>query len=735
VAGVRALRPAALALLVAYLLAHLAFLPRTLEDLDSINFALGVREFDVARHQPHPPGYPVFIALAKLTTSAFRVVGIGAAAPRGLAVWSAIAGAAALPMIFLFFRSLERRDRLAWWATIVTAAAPLYWFTALRPLSDMTGGACASAAQALMLQRRPRALVVGALLAGVGIGIRSQTAVLTLPLLAFVLLTGKTLPLRTRLAALGVSAAGIVAWSLPLLLASGGPAAYLQALGAQAGEDIGGVVMLWTHRTPRVAASALANSFVWPWDWWPGIGMCVLAAAGALRIAWRAPRAIVLILVAFAPYAIFHVLFHETQTVRYALPLVPVVAYAAIAALETRRPMPMAIAACLIAVVSLGLAIPASRIYARDGAPVFRVFDDMAATAHGGEPVDTIAMHAGARRAAEWAAPILPARVAKAPHGREWLTLVALWLAKPSANVWFVADPTRTDLALFDGRARRIARQYRWGFVEPPFVGGARPGPIDWYHMQPPGWMLDRGWSVTAEVGGVTSIDHLGPHVAPAIAWARSRADETLLVIGGRHLGAPGSAPTPLAVTVNGSPLGSWSLPRGFFVRQMTLPPGAIASGSSYVPIELAASAEPRAPVSLEQFDLQGPGVPMFAYDEGWHEPEYNRSLGFAWRWMSERSNLWVRPIGRPVTVTLHGESPMRYYDAPPHVRVLIGTREVAAFDPSSDFDESFELPADLLAQAHGRVTLESSRFFVPGGVSGGDQRHLALRIFGVSVD
>ena len=170
-------------------------------------------------------------------------------------------------------------------------------------------------------------------------------------------------------------------------------------------------------------------------------------------------------------------------------------------------------------------------------------------------------------------------------------------------------------------------------------------------------------------------------------------------------------------------------------MREMTLPAGTLASGSSYVPIELTALVEPKAPVSLEQFDLQGPGVPLFAYDQGWYEPEYNRSLGFAWRRTSERSSLWVRPIGRSVKVTIHGESPMRYYDAPPHVRVLIGNREIAAFDPSSDFDESIDVPADLLAEANGRVTLESSRFFVPGGASGGDQRHLALRIFSVSVD
>jgi len=122
----------------------------------------------------------------------------------------------------------------------------------------------------------------------------------------------------------------------------------------------------------------------------------------------------------------------------------------------------------------------------------------------------------------------------------------------------------------------------------------------------------------------------------------------------------------------------------------------------------------------------------MLAFDEGWQEPEYNPAIG-SWRWMSERADLWVRPIGRPVTLRMLGESPRRYFDAPPHVRISIGDREIAAFDPATDFDRSISLPADLLERAAGRVRLESSRFFVPG--RGGDQRHLALRIYSVTVD
>jgi hypothetical protein len=741
-------RSAAVTLLLIFLAAHLALLPRTLEDLDSINFALGVRQFDVARHQPHPPGYPVFIAMSRASTAALRAIGVTAAAPRGLAIWSALAGAAALPALLLFFRSLERRERLAWWATIVIAAAPLYWSTAQRPLSDMTGFALATFAQALALVvlssdettqehglrwlTPARALLLASFLGGLALGVRVQTGVLTIPLLLLALLTRRSsISSTVRLTAAAAGLIGVIAWAVPLLVVSGGPAAYLQALGAQAGEDFSGVVMLWTHRSARVAAWALVHSFVWPWGWWLGIAVCVLAAAGAARIAWRAPRVLLLLVLAFGPYAIFHLLFQETVTVRYALPLLPPVVYAAVAAVEAPA-LVLPVAAAGLAAVSLAVTLGPSVTYAREGAPVFRLFDDMAATAHGGDRVDTIAMHAVARRAAEWADPILPARVAKAPHGREWLTLVELWRAQPAARVWFVADPKRTDLALIDPQTQDLARSYRWGFFEPPIVGGARPGNVDWHRLQPPGWMLDRGWSLTAEVGGVTARDHGGPHVAPAVAWVQRRDAELTLLLGGRNLGGPEAGNVTLRVSFNGASLVSWPVAPGFFLKRETLPAAAAAS-PGYVPLEVVAESAAHVPVSLEQFDAQPAGVPMFAYGEGWHEPEYNADTG-AWRWTSERSTLWVRPIGRTVSLRLTGESPLRYFDAPPHVRVLIAGREVAAFDPASDFDQVVALPADSLAQADGQVVLESSRFFVPAASGAADQRHLGLRIYAISV-
>src|SRR6478752_219784 len=57
-----------------WFVAHLPFLAPALEDIDSINFALGLHHYDPALHQPHPPGYPVFIALGRLALAVIHVV-------------------------------------------------------------------------------------------------------------------------------------------------------------------------------------------------------------------------------------------------------------------------------------------------------------------------------------------------------------------------------------------------------------------------------------------------------------------------------------------------------------------------------------------------------------------------------------------------------------------------------------------------------------------------------------
>ncbi|MGH9310944.1 MAG: protein O-mannosyl-transferase family [Vicinamibacterales bacterium] len=750
------------ALAVLFLLAHLFLFPPTLEDIDSINFALGVQDFDVARHRPHPPGYPVFIALARVSTSIVHALGTVDPVPPALSLLSAMSGASLVPLLFALYRRFGADDRVAWWAMAAAVCAPLFWFTALRPLSDMTGLAVAVSSQVLLLgairpmrgaavpgsdptasasdpgsRARARQLIFGALLCGVAAGVRVQTVMLTAPLLVAVLLwPDRGLTLASRLGGLAAVLIGGLLWGVPLLIASGGLSDYLAALGSQADEDFSGVVMLWTTRSPRVAVDAFLYSFAWPWGWLTlGLGVLAAAAVGLVRAAWRLPRSVVLLAIAFGPYAAFHLLFHETATVRYALPLVLPVALLAVYAAAGLGRRGLTLTAGALVAATLVIAAPAARAYSRDGSPAFRAFD---AATRSTNTAGVLGMHAGMRRIDDWRGAPPGWRVLRAPHGSEWLALVEHWRREPETAVRFLADPRRTDLALFDPRSRVLEAAERWTFRELPFVAGTRPGATDLYTMRPPGWMLDRGWAVTAEVGGVSAKQGAGPHRAPSIAWVQARTDSALLVVGGRNLSSADGPAGRLTVTGPAGAIDAWDVPPGVFLRRITLPAGAL-SGSGYLPLRfLAAPADGTAaavPVSLEQFDLQPEGIPVLAFGEGWGEPEYNPSTSRAWRWMSERATLWVRPVGRDVTLTFAGESPLRYFDRAPMVRIGAGDQEMGSFSPSADFEQSITLPAALLALTGGQVTVTSDLWFTPAARGAADERHLALRMYRVTVD
>lgn len=734
------------ALAIVFLAAHLPSLPPSLEDLDSVNFALGVRQFDVAQHQPHPPGYPVYIALARISTGALHAAGIPAAASRGLAIWSALAGALTILLVAGFFRALDRSDSgaRAVLSAVLLACAPLFWFSALRPLSDMVGLAAAFAALVPIAgaittesgSRAARLLMLGAFVAGVAIGVRSQTFLLTLPLLAVTLARPRSgIPPRPRLLALAAFAAGILLWALPLIAVSGGPGAYLKALGSQGAEDFSGVVMVWTHRNARVAVYALLHTFVLPWRSIVLAAIVLaLAAMGSLVLLWRSPRAFVLLAAAFGPYAVFHLLFQETATVRYALPLLPPVAYLAVTALASVHRPAAIIGVSSLAVAGLVLSVPAGMAYGREAAPVFRMLDDMRVAT---PAPAAIGMHrpvfTETRRARSWTGP-MPGDLLSVPRDYEWLELTRMLRISPDATVWFIADPRRTDLVLMDPVAR--ARSYRWPFDAGVFVGGARPGEMTWHSYFRPGWFLEQGWALNPEVAGISNRDGWGPHRRPSIGWVRARPEEALLLFGGRHLGSPADPPSVVSAQIDGREILRLELAPGFFFHTTRIPAGMLQGEEAYGRLTVTATSTTGGtspPVAIEQFNLQAPDVPMVGFADGWHEPEYNPNTRRSWRWLSDRSVLWVYTGGRDMDLCLEGESPRKYYDSTPTLRVAAGSQELRRFSPDDDFLECFPVPASALASANGRVAIESSLTHQPAERDGAaDRRRLGLRMYAV---
>ena len=724
-----------------FIAAHLPFLPPSLADLDSINFAFAVRDFDVTRHQPHPPGSPLYVGVAKVATAALHRAGDPLNVPHALAIVNTLGAALALVALYWLARVLQFSTRRALAAAVVAGTVPLYWFTASRPLSDFPGLAAAIAAQALfaraLMPGGSRYAIAGAFIAGAAIGLRLQTVALTFPLLVFVL-AFSTVPVRARVGAAVAAAAGILTWAVPLAIDTG-LGEYMRALTAQGREDFTGVEMLFTQPSVRLLRDALYETFVDPFGS-PMLAAIVLAVAvcGIAVGMVREKRALLVIAIGYLPYLIFHLLFQETVTNRYALPLVPPLALLFVLPIEyisRRAVLPVAAG---VATAGLIIALPALQEYARAESPGFAVIRDLHRTPRVNETV--LAMHrriaSDLHRHQAWE-PIPPMRTLPATVDYEWLELVKLWQEGYEGPVWFLADPKRTDLRLIDPQRRRLLRQYGWPERDLPFIGGIRPNRIDWYFIQRPGWFLGPGWALTPEIGGLTARDQQATGVSTAVAWVRRRDLASTMLIGGRHLGEGSDPPVVVRVRVDGTQVDEWPINPGAFVFMRPILPEEIAGEGTYARLEIetswAGSGLP--PLALEQFDLQPIDGATVAYDEGWWEPEYSERTGATWRWTSRESKLWLYNPGRDVTLAISGEDPSRYYRGGTEMIVMVGDHEAGRFTLDENFTRTVTIPAEPLSVARGRVTLKIADTHVPGVLSGSpDRRELGIRIFDVSV-
>jgi hypothetical protein len=733
-----------------YFIAHLPFLAPSLEDIDSINFALGLREFNPAEHQPHPPGYPLYVAAGRMVLSAVQAVRPElprlAAEALSLSLLSVIAGALAVLFAGAVFRSIaahagvERGTTapVARWATLLLAVCPLFWLTGARPLSDMPGLAAAFASQALTLSGRVPA---AAFLAGCSIGLRSQTMFLTVPLLAWCLVQRQARA-REWARALALAIVGGLCWGIPLLLATGGLEAYVAALGTQAREDFAGVDMLWATPTPRRLAFGLFHTLALPWAAVPlAVVMLSLGVLGGFLLLVRERSRLVLLLVAFAPYAAFHLVFQETITVRYALPIVAPVAFVAARSLVVAGRGTNFVAAPLAAFALL-VAAPGLMAYAADPHPAFRAIDDARRRAEGNAPA-MVTSHYELRRPLQAAEPT-GLRITWAARQREWLELVKYWQTGGRQPVWFLANPRRTDLALIDPHSRTDVVRYRWAVERRPEVSGTRPAAVDWYRLQPPMWFLGEGWSLTAETGGIAEATGTGPDRGPIVGWVRCQATPMQLMIGGGHLGEIADGPVELVLRMEETVYDRWTVrsEERSFLRFLYMREGC--GVSPYARLTVTARGLPRAsdPVSrrvrvaIRQFDVQPATRFMVGFGPGWHEDEYAADTGLRWRWASERAVLRVRGPAQDVRVRIRGESPLRYFDAPPTVTLSGAGRVFGRIEPTSDFEFDVTVPADAAQRAGGDLVLETSRSFVPAETQrSSDTRRLGLRIFDVRVE
>ncbi|HYS54117.1 MAG TPA: hypothetical protein VER58_10185 [Thermoanaerobaculia bacterium] len=149
---------------------RLLALARTPWDWDELLFMLSLDHFNVARHHPHPPGFPLYVLTAKV----IRKFGFGDF--HALQALSVLGAIAIVPAMFFLCRELRMRFSTSLSAAMLLAFFPNVWFYGGGAFSDVPSMTLMIAACALLLAgcRNPRAYLGGAVVLAISAGFRPQ---------------------------------------------------------------------------------------------------------------------------------------------------------------------------------------------------------------------------------------------------------------------------------------------------------------------------------------------------------------------------------------------------------------------------------------------------------------------------------------------------------------------------------------------------------------------------------
>ncbi|MGE5619285.1 MAG: hypothetical protein ACM3US_08510 [Sphingomonadaceae bacterium] len=190
------------------------------------NFALALQQYNVVFHQPHPPGYPLYVGIAKL-------VDLWVQNPNASLVYVGIAASAgAVAALFL----LASRMYDVWvgiGSAVILGASVGFWgygevaypHTSVAFFGTLLAWLCY-----LMWQGHRSVAVLSGLVLGIAGGVRQDTLLFLGPL--WLLSVWRTGFLRLLLSAL-VLCLVAASWTIPAVQLSGGWEAYWQAVEAQ----------------------------------------------------------------------------------------------------------------------------------------------------------------------------------------------------------------------------------------------------------------------------------------------------------------------------------------------------------------------------------------------------------------------------------------------------------------------------------------------------------------------
>jgi 4-amino-4-deoxy-L-arabinose transferase-like glycosyltransferase len=209
-------------LFLATILTRMPFTSKLMYHMDSIQFALALEKFDVTVHQPHPPGYFLYVMLG-------RIFNFFIQDPNNAFISISILFSA-LTVVVVYYLGKELFDsKCALVAALIAITSPNLWFHGEVALSYAVEAFFSTFIAFLCWKvytgnkRQIWLLAITMALAG---GIRQNTPVFLLPLCLF---SVSKLSLRTILAAVCLFTATSLLWFIPMIRMTGGLDAYLGA--------------------------------------------------------------------------------------------------------------------------------------------------------------------------------------------------------------------------------------------------------------------------------------------------------------------------------------------------------------------------------------------------------------------------------------------------------------------------------------------------------------------------
>ena len=244
------------------IITRLPFTSKILFSGDSVQFALGIQRYDITVHQPHPPGYFLYVMLGKLLNLFTHD------ANTSFVTLSVLASGLTVVAIYKLANQMHDR-KTALWSSILVISSPLFWFYGEVAQTYMIEAFFSAFFAYLcwrILNGEHRLIFVSALLLAVAGGFRQSTLIFLIPLWLYSI---RKAPYKYILVSFSLLVIGVMSWFLPMLSMTGGYRQYIAA-----------VDELWAFTFEPVMfinaglGKIYSNSNIIMWSVIYGIGLC-----------------------------------------------------------------------------------------------------------------------------------------------------------------------------------------------------------------------------------------------------------------------------------------------------------------------------------------------------------------------------------------------------------------------------------------------------------------------------